>query len=100
MSKAINKGVFEEELERRINRARLSGAMHSYTLAEFKNYLLDIGLNKYEKSILPVETEREYPASEPAQGVKIIPFLGVSLLEPDGLQAQLDGFLREIGYIE
>jgi hypothetical protein len=90
----------KSDFEYRINRARLAGAMHSYTLDEFKNYLLDIGLNKYEKVILPVETEREYPASEQAQGVKIIPFPGVSLPEPDSCQKGLEGFLQEMGYIE
>jgi hypothetical protein len=92
--------MFEEELDRRISRARLAGAMHGYTQAEFKNYLLGIGLEKYEKAILPVETEGKYPAAIPGQGAKIIPFPGVSLPEPDGFQNRLDDFLLEMGYIE
>jgi len=49
-------------IEFRMNRARLAGVMRGYTPAEFKDYLLEIGLNRYEKMILPVETEGEYPA--------------------------------------
>jgi len=67
----------------RINRARLPGAMKSYTPAEFKNYLLEIGLNRYEKLILPLETEGQHPASEPTQNVKIIPF---PIKEPTRIQ--------------
>jgi hypothetical protein len=100
MSKAVSKAIFEKELDRRISRARLSGAMHNYTQAEFKNYLLGIGLEKYEKVILPVETEGKYPSTIPDQGAKIIPFPGVSLPEPDGFQNRLDAFLHEMGYIE
>jgi len=68
------------ELESRINSAHFAGAWHSYTPDRFRNYLLGIGLNVYEKQILPVEKfEEEYPASEPAQSAKIIPFpFGVS----------------------
>jgi len=62
------------EFDNRINRARIAGACKGYTLAEFKNYLLDIGLNKYVKAILPIETGREYSESELAQDKKIIPF--------------------------
>ena len=88
----------KSDLDCRIDRARLSGAMHSYTPAEFKNYLLEIGLNRYEKSILPIE--KEYSTREPDQGARIIPFPGVPLPEPDGFQTGLDDFLREMGYIE
>jgi len=62
------------DFDNRINRARLAGACKGYTLAEFKNYLLDIGLNKYVKAILPVETGMEYSESEPVQDKRIIPF--------------------------
>jgi hypothetical protein len=90
----------DAELERRINAARLAGAMRGYTQAEFKNYLLDLGLNRYEKAILPVETEGEYQSDGQAQSAKIIPFPGVSLPEPDSFQNELDNFLKDIGYIE
>jgi len=62
------------ELDNRIERARLAGARRNYSLAEFKNQLLIIGLNKYEKAILPLETLRDYAAPEPVRGAKIIPF--------------------------
>jgi len=67
----------QTDLDCRINRARLAGAYSGYTEAEFKNYLSSIGLNVYEKQILPYETAGEYPSREPAQGIKIIPFPGV-----------------------
>ena len=62
------------DFDNRINRARLAGACKGSTLAEFKNYLLDIGLNKYVKAILPIEAGGEYHESEPAQNTNIIPF--------------------------
>jgi len=40
------------------------------------------------------------PEKQPLIGRKIIPFPGVSLSETDNFQNELDGFLREIGYIE
>jgi len=58
------------DLDYRINRARLAGANCMKSQAEFKNYLLEIGLNKYEKSILPVENEGEYTITEPGQEKK------------------------------
>jgi hypothetical protein len=62
-------------------------------------------MNKYEGSILPVETEGEYPAriqpESPLQaGAKIIPFPGVSIDSEVTYQNALDDFFREIGYIE
>ena len=99
------KNSAQSDLDCRIDRARLSGAMHGYTPAEFKNYLLEIGLNKYEKAILPVEKEGKYPASEPDQVAKIIPFPGASLpdvplADEDKFQNDMEGFLQEMGYIE
>jgi hypothetical protein len=107
-----NKQPQLSDLDYRINRARLSGAMRSYTQTEFKNYLLDIGLNRYEKNILPIETEGEYSgamAGQPQEKdrtaqleirlqaagcetapeaiqrteTKIIPFPGVTLATPE-----------------
>ena len=97
------KSSVQSDLDYRINRARLAGANCMYSQAEFKNYLLEIGLNKYEKSILPLEQE-DYSgamAEEPQTKGEIIPFPGVTLTAPDDdFQTQLDGFLREMGYIE
>jgi hypothetical protein len=62
------------DFDNRINRARLAGAYSGYTEAEFKNYLSSIGLNVYEKQILPYEIGGEYHESEPTQSAKIIPF--------------------------
>ena len=97
------KNSAQSDLDCRIDRARLSGAMRGYTPAEFKNYLLEIGLNKYEKAILPVEKEG-MPESEPGRGAKIISFPGVSLADDphneDKFQNDLEDFLQEMGYIE
>jgi len=61
------------DLDYRINRARLAGANRMNSQAEFNNYLLEIGLNKYEKSILPIENTEDY---QPQTEAKIIPFSG------------------------
>jgi hypothetical protein len=61
----------KSDLDYRINRARLAGANRMNSPAEFKNYLLEIGLNKYEKSLLPIETMEDYPLQS---GAKIIQF--------------------------
>jgi hypothetical protein len=89
--------------------------MHGYTIAEFTNYLLDIGLTKYEKSILPLE-QGDYsgamktrlqadgcetaPKSVQRTETKIIPFPRVTFDHEVTYQNALDGFLREMGYIE
>jgi len=92
------------DLDCRINRARLAGACKNFTLAEFKDYLLILGLNKYEKTMLPVETENNCqgghettPEAAAVHG-KIIPFPGVSL--SDHFQNDIDNFLMTMGYIE
>jgi hypothetical protein len=90
-------------LDQRLNAARLAGANKRMTQAEFRNYILEIGLAKYEKFILPIETgesKKEYPALAGSKA-KIIPFPGVTLEAPeDRFQNGLDGFLREMGYVE
>jgi len=50
---ALTKNI--ENQEYRINCARLKGTMRNHTLTEFKNFLLELGLNKYEKKYLPSE---------------------------------------------
>jgi hypothetical protein len=54
-----------QELNYRINRARLAGANKNSTLAEFKDYLLELGLNRYEKIFLPIETMEDPSMEEP-----------------------------------
>jgi len=87
----------KSDLNCRINRARLAGAMHNYTLAEFKNYILELGLTKYEQVFMPVKTNK-LQAEEFTHVAKIIPFPGVLL--SDHFQDEIDDFLREMGYIE
>ena len=81
----------ESELDSRINRAHLEGAWHIYTPARFRDYLLGIGLSVYEKQILPIEIEREYPAKETTQKAKIILFPDTSSIKPDGSQKRREG---------
>ena len=94
-NKAQSKDIY---LEHRISVARRAGACKGYTQEEFKNYLLDLGLNKYMRAILPLETGEEYT---PKTEAKIIPFPSVTLHnQPGDLQDEIDSFLREMGYIE
>jgi len=55
--KIVVSGVKQSDLEYRINCAHRAGANHLSTLTKFKKYLLELGLNRYEKLILPMETE-------------------------------------------
>ena len=73
----------KDELDERITAAWLAGPRKVFTRNQFKDQMLAIGLVKYEKVILPIEMgEVVYPAKEPTQGVKIIPFPD----KPDGFQ--------------
>jgi len=47
-------------LDKRINAARLAGAHSLDTFPRFKNYLLELGLAKYEKAILPLENPNNH----------------------------------------
>jgi hypothetical protein len=58
---ALTKKDKRAELDNRINHARLMGIHKSISLKGFKDYLLILGLNKYEKSILPLEVMEDYP---------------------------------------
>jgi hypothetical protein len=49
------------ELKRLCNEARLSGAHNRMAESAFIGYLIEIGLKKYEKSILPLENGGEPP---------------------------------------
>jgi len=64
----------ELDLDYRINKARLAGACKNSTHSKFKRYLLELGLIKYEKAILPLETTAEEPEEPLSGGAKIIPF--------------------------
>jgi len=97
-----DRAQLKSDLDQRINRARLAGACKGYTMTEFKNYLLEVGLAKYVKSILPAEQGNysgaitEYQQTEG----KIIPFPGVTLDPTDTFQDRLNDFLIEMGYID
>jgi hypothetical protein len=108
-----------QELDNRIESARLAGNNKCHTADEFRYYLFMLGLLKYESEILPCETGKPYipyplrgkPTQQktrlqaagcettPRSIGKIIPFPGVSL-DTGGIQGILDDFLSEMGYVE
>jgi hypothetical protein len=108
-----------QELDSRIESARLAGNNKRHTADEFQHYLFILGLLKYESEILPYETGKPYipyplrgkPTQQetrlqvagcettPRSVGKIIPFPGVSL-NTDGIQDIFGDFLREMRYIE
>ena len=104
-----------QETADRCERLRLAGAHSGYMNSAFARVIFNIGLDRYEKTILPIENGEEYqPLTEMEyqkqtkiedtkkqySGEKIIPFPGVSLNQGDDFQDTLDDFLREIGYVE
>jgi hypothetical protein len=64
--------ILKQEMEDRIERVWRRGPHNVSSKARFLDYLLEVGLAKYEKVIEPLETEYEAP-QEP---VKIIQFPG------------------------
>jgi hypothetical protein len=55
---------FSSELKRLCNEARLNGAHSRMAESAFIGYLIEIGLNKYERSILPLERGDDDPRSK------------------------------------
>jgi hypothetical protein len=99
MSVSKSTGItMDQALVARWDRLRLAGPCKHYSLKRFREMILDIGINQYERVILPIAKE-ERPEPPPRNGGKIIPFPGVSL-ETGGIQDILDDFLREMGYVE
>jgi hypothetical protein len=114
-TKIITVRVSQETADR-CERLRLAGAHSAYMDSAFARVIFNIGLDKYEKTILPIETGKEYqplkeirlqaascetaPEAVQRPETKIIPFPGVSLNQGDDFQNGLDDFLREIGYVE
>jgi hypothetical protein len=113
-AKTITVSVSQETADR-CERLRLAGAHSGYMNSAFARVIFNIGLDNYEKTILPIETgkeyqplkEREYQKQKKHEetkkqysGTNIIPFPSVSLNRDDDFQNTLDDFLKEIGYIE
>jgi hypothetical protein len=114
-AKTITVRVSQETADR-CERLRLAGAHSGYMNSAFARIIFNIGLDKYEKTILPIETGEECQSwketrlqaaccnmpskKQPNSGAKIIPFPGASFNHGDDFQNTLDDFLREIGYIE
>jgi len=110
------------ELVERCDRLRQEGRLKHWSLKRFQEMILEIGMDKYEL-MFPSQKAPKYQTEikcEKARGeprpqaaccettpelsplqARIIPFPGVTLAAPDDdFQTQLDGFLREMGYIE
>ena len=108
------------ELVERCDRLRREGRLKHWSLKRFLEMILEIGMDKYEL-MFPQRKAQEYqteikceegnrlqaadcetaPEAVQRMETKIIPFPGVTLAAPDDdFQTQLDGFLREMGYIE
>jgi hypothetical protein len=105
MSVSKSTGItIDQALVERCDRLRLAGPCKHYSLKRFREMILDIGINQYERVILPVANEESpvpaQPETRPWNGGKIIPFPGVSLETGGGIQDILDDFLREMGYVE
>jgi hypothetical protein len=114
-AKTITVRVSQETADR-CERLRLAGAHSGYMNSAFARVIFNIGLDNYEKTILPIETgKKNQPLKEvrlQAAGcgtapeavqrpeTKIIPFPGVALDHEVTYQNALDDFLREIGYVE
>jgi hypothetical protein len=54
------------ELKQQCNEARLAGAHSRMAETAFVGYLIEIGLKKYEKAILPLERGDDEAARRPA----------------------------------
>jgi hypothetical protein len=96
----------------RIEKAHKQGKLSASFPSQFIKHLITIGLEEYQaqekrrdtqpKTRLQAASCETAPEAIQHTETKIIPFPGASLPEPDDdvFQTQLDGFLREIGYIE
>ena len=111
-AKTITVRVSQETADR-YERLRLAGAHSGYMNSAFARIIFNIGLDNYERTILPIETGKEYQPLKEREyqkqieetkkrysGEKIIPFPRMSLNHDDDFQNSLNGFLREMGYIE
>jgi hypothetical protein len=75
INERITRAQARQDMKERIEAARLKGMERYMSHEKFKNFLLKIGLAKYEKVILPVETGEAY-AVQTGVKTKIIPFPG------------------------
>ena len=83
--------VVTEDVNNQILEAREQGKFAGKPY-QFIKHLVMLGLREYQIKL--EETKKQY------LGAKIIPFPGVSLNHDDDFQNSLNGFLREMGYIE
>jgi hypothetical protein len=95
----------------RIEKAHRQGKFSASLPSQFIKHLVTMGLEEYQAQEkyrdAQLETRLQAAGCETApeavqrMEIKIIPFPGVTLAAPDDdFQTQIDGFLREIGYIE
>ena len=62
----------DQETADRCERLRIAGANRAYKNSSFARVIFNIGLDRYEKTLLPIETGDEYQAAR--TGAQIIPF--------------------------
>jgi len=94
----------------RIEKAHKQGKFSSSLPSQFIKHLVTMGLEEYQaqEKYRDAQPETRLQAAgcettpEPSPlPERIIPFPGVTLAAPDDdFQTRIDGFLREIGYIE
>jgi hypothetical protein len=105
VSKAIAITI-DNELVERCDRLRIAGRLKHWSLKRFREMIIEMGMDRY---MLMIPSPRNYAEETPAQaqpetpprsGENVIPFPGVTIDHEVTYQNALDGFLREIGYID
>jgi hypothetical protein len=94
----------------RIAKAHKQGKFSALLPSQFIKHLVTMGLDEYQTQYKAEQARRETrlqaagcettPEAIQRTETKIIPFPGVTLNHEVTYQNALDGFLREIGYIE
>ena len=101
-------------IDSQIATAHKQGKFSALLPSQFIKHLITVGLREYQIEIQCEQARRKAllqeagykdapdvtPEPEQRASVKIIPFPGVSIAHEVTYQNALDGFLREIGYIE
>ena len=88
-----------EDISNQIDEARKQGNFAGKPY-QFMKHMVLLGLREYRAQIERETSCDISPEGPPHTEAKIIPFPGVSLSQGDDFQDTLDGFLREMGYIE
>ena len=99
--------IIDNELVERCDRLRTAGRLKHRSLKRFREMILEMGLDQFERTRLsqPRKTIEDIlipaqPGTAPWSGENIIPFPGVSIDRKVTYQNALDDFLKEMGYIK